>query len=213
MALALAWRPVGRPARPLARSPCSRLIAMNSAKSFSQHSFSVQKPLAVVPRLGAAERWKPGEGAAELARSARESTRSKSTRRFGEVRHVGQLGAGQPAVGGQIAQIDQQRIARERRKALIGRIAVAGRPQRQHLPDALARADQAVDEVVRPRGPNRRCRAAPGSEVTCSKIPLARVAPFSPRLTRLRGQQRDRKLREQFGRRSAIPSPMSIAGR
>ncbi len=42
---------------------------------------------------------------------------------------------------------DQQWVAREGRKALIGGVAVAGGPQRQHLPQALAGAVQKVDEA------------------------------------------------------------------
>ncbi len=38
----------------------------------------------------------------------------------------------------QTVDADQQRIPREGREALVGRIAVAGRPERQHLPDVLS---------------------------------------------------------------------------
>ena len=48
-------------------------------------------------------------------------------------------------------QIDQQRIAGEGREALIRRIAVAGRPQGQHLPQRLPAGGQEIDELVRAR--------------------------------------------------------------
>src|SRR5580700_9690421 len=49
----------------------------------------------------------------------------------------------------QAIDTDQQRVAGERRKALVRRIAVTGRPERQDLPDVLSRVAQEVGEGMR----------------------------------------------------------------
>jgi hypothetical protein len=46
-------------------------------------------------------------------------------------------------------EADQQWISRERRKTLVGGIAVAGGTKRQHLPDALAAVMQKIGEGIR----------------------------------------------------------------
>src|SRR5215510_14360536 len=106
---------------------------------------------------------------------------------------------------------DEQRIAGERREALIWRIAVAGRAERQDLPDSLALGREPVDELDRPRsevpdiGPARersrmeedatgpslrhtlyRCGAASASRAffarsCCSMSSLAASRPPSPK--------------------------------
>jgi len=75
------------------------------------------------------------------------------------------LAGGQQTICDEVVERDQQRVAGERRKALIRRIPVTGRPQRQDLPDALARGSEqvyelvsAVTEVANPVGSGKRCR-------------------------------------------------------
>ncbi len=46
---------------------------------------------------------------------------------------------------------NQERVAGKSRKALVGRITIAGGPERQHLPDALTRLLEQVDESQRRR--------------------------------------------------------------
>src|SRR5512133_2861428 len=64
--------------------------------------------------------------AGEINLSIRESGRRIKFRR------------GQVAAFVQVVQADQQRIPRESRKTLVGRIPVSSRIYRQHLPDRLA---------------------------------------------------------------------------
>jgi hypothetical protein len=49
----------------------------------------------------------------------------------------------------EIIERDHQRIARERGERLVGRVTVAGRPQRQHLPETLRHAGEAVEPAMR----------------------------------------------------------------
>src|SRR5262249_38217541 len=44
---------------------------------------------------------------------------------------------------------DEQRVARERREALVGRVPEPGGSQREYLPQRLARAGQEIHERVR----------------------------------------------------------------
>jgi hypothetical protein len=48
-----------------------------------------------------------------------------------------------------ILQADQIGVARKRAKALIRAVAIAGRPQRQHLPQALMRALEKIHPRIR----------------------------------------------------------------
>ena len=61
----------------------------------------------------------------------------KSTRFAGKGGELIDLGAVQKALGHQIVQVDQQRVAGERRRRLIWRIPISGRAHRQHLPEVL----------------------------------------------------------------------------
>ena len=62
----------------------------------------------------------------------------------------------QQSVVNQSFDADEQRIARERGEALIGRIAVAGRSERQYLPEPLTGGPEEVDEFegARPEVPD-----------------------------------------------------------
>jgi hypothetical protein len=60
-----------------------------------------------------------------------------------------QLSRVEPAALRQLFEVDQQRVARERRVGGIGRVAEGGRPQGEHLPPGLAGRGQPVDEPVR----------------------------------------------------------------
>ena len=55
----------------------------------------------------------------------------------------------QQTVLDQLLRRDQKRVPGERRKTLVRRIAVTGRPERQYLPVRLARLDQKIDELER----------------------------------------------------------------
>src|SRR5690606_33440381 len=57
----------------------------------------------------------------------------------------------QQSGGNQRGQIDQVRIARERRKTLVGRIAVAGRPERTNLPEVSPRCREKLKKTIRRR--------------------------------------------------------------
>ena len=63
----------------------------------------------------------------------------------------------------QLFEADQQRIARKRGEALIRRVAVAGRAERQHLPQSLARGREQIDERERARAQSPRCRSDPAA--------------------------------------------------
>ena len=54
----------------------------------------------------------------------------------------------QPAVLGQQIRADQERIAGEGRQALVGGVAIACRPQWEHLPKALAGGIEEVHEPI-----------------------------------------------------------------
>ncbi len=66
-------------------------------------------------------------------------------------RRVRQVRRFEQAVRQQPVGADQQRIPGERRERLVGRVAVAGRPERQHLPEPLPRARQVIEEPDRLR--------------------------------------------------------------
>jgi hypothetical protein len=67
----------------------------------------------------------------------------------GERRVVTQLVCGEEPVLDEQIEADQQRIAGERGEALVGRVAVARRPEWEHLPERLPGAHQEVDEALR----------------------------------------------------------------
>ena len=93
------------------------------------------------------------------AASKRSSTRGQSARRWAitarEVdvpwreRRTGgaDLGLGEQSVLDQPFEADQQRIAGKRGEALVRRVAVAGRSERQHLPEPLAGGGEQIDEL------------------------------------------------------------------
>jgi hypothetical protein len=54
----------------------------------------------------------------------------------------------QPSVLDERVEADEQRVAREGGEALVGRVAVTGGAEGQHLPEALARASQEVHEAM-----------------------------------------------------------------
>src|SRR5262249_7455775 len=66
-------------------------------------------------------------------------------------RRVLQVLRAEQAFVAQALEADQQRVAREGREALVRRIAVARRPQWEHLPQTLVRALQEVEEPLRRR--------------------------------------------------------------
>jgi hypothetical protein len=49
----------------------------------------------------------------------------------------------------QLIEADEEGIARKRREALVWGITVAGGPERQHLPEALAGSGEQIDELER----------------------------------------------------------------
>src|SRR5579859_690606 len=65
-----------------------------------------------------------------------------------KVRHMGQVLRRQKPLLTKRIQIDEQRVSGERRKTLIGGIAVSGGTQRQYLPDFLSGSRQKVDELA-----------------------------------------------------------------
>ena len=77
------------------------------------------------------------------------------------------LGLSEQAILDQPFEADEHRIARKRGKTLVRRVAVARRPERQHLPQALAGGREKLDELegAGPEIPDaeltrQRCRAA-----------------------------------------------------
>ena len=60
----------------------------------------------------------------------------------------GDLRPGQQPLPLEQVEVDEIGVAREGGKALVGAVAIAGRPERQHLPVALAGVAQKVDERV-----------------------------------------------------------------
>ena len=61
------------------------------------------------------------------------------------------IGLGEQSLLDQPIEADEQRIAGERGEALVRRIAIAGRAQRQHLPQVLAGRGEEVEERDRAR--------------------------------------------------------------
>jgi len=53
------------------------------------------------------------------------------------------------AVLREVDGVDEERVAGKRREPLVGRVPVAGRPERQDLPERLAGAGEEADEVAR----------------------------------------------------------------
>ena len=63
---------------------------------------------------------------------------------------IGDLGLllAEPAPLDERIDVDEQRVARKRRRRLVRRIAVTARAERKDLPDVLARLSEEVDEAV-----------------------------------------------------------------
>ena len=129
--------------------PCASLTAMNSAKSSSQ-----------LPARGRIRRTDRASAAPPA--SKRSSTRGQSARRWAITAGKSTLPAGTTSWLRASASVSspssisrsrliEQRVAGERRKALVRRIAVAGRPERQHLPHSLAGGSEQIDELERAR--------------------------------------------------------------
>ena len=85
-------------------------------------------------------------------------TGPKSTRSAGKSGRRRRSSARQPAVAHQAVEADQQGVARKRRQGLVGRVAEAGRPQGQDLPQALAASFPASRRSGRPRHRDHRSR-------------------------------------------------------
>ena len=122
--------------------------AMNSAKS-SSHAACAGR----TPRRPRARRPAPCSRSARTA--LRSSGRFQSITRRSRRASAGNSGASAQVAGvagaalDQRVEADQQRIAGEGREALVGRVAVAGGAERQHLPEALAGVVQEVGEAMR----------------------------------------------------------------
>ena len=69
----------------------------------------------------------------------------------GQIGQGGQVFVAEQALLDERVQRDEQHIAREGRRARIRRIPVAGRPERQHLPESLAGRGQVLDKSERRR--------------------------------------------------------------
>ena len=82
-------------------------------------------------------------------RSLKGMTRSKSTWPQGRTRPA--IGRLQQAIFHKAVRADDERIGRERGQGLIGRMAVTGGPQRQHLPPGLTRSGELVHPGKRGR--------------------------------------------------------------
>ena len=88
-------------------------------------------------------------------------TGPKSTSRSGKAGALLQVGGGQQALVAQPVERDEQGVARERREALVRRVAVAGGAERKDLPEGLAGLRQEVEEGGR-LGPELADAVAPG---------------------------------------------------
>jgi hypothetical protein len=111
-------------------------------------------------RVGVAEaleiRLLEGGGApGELVRGHLQHARARRDHRavvdpiLRKSREIGQILRRQVPVRHQLLQADQHGVAGEGRERLVGRIAVAGRPERQHLPQPHAHLAQPVRELPR----------------------------------------------------------------
>ena len=97
------------------------------------------RPAEALERAGAAG----GRESAWRRRSAR-APQSQEAGRRGQVRR-----SVEQAVFDQVAQAHEPFAAGERRRAIVRRIAAAGRHDRQHLPQTLTGARQEAQELVR----------------------------------------------------------------
>ena len=63
---------------------------------------------------------------------------------------IGDLGLllAEPAPLDERIDVDEQRVARKRRRRLVRRMAVTDRAERKDLPDVLARLSEEVDEAI-----------------------------------------------------------------
>src|SRR5579863_7092305 len=68
---------------------------------------------------------------------------------LGKLRRIRDVFARKQAALCEFLGADEQRVARERRKALVRRFPVPGRSQRKHLPDRLPRVRKEVDKTMR----------------------------------------------------------------
>ena len=68
-----------------------------------------------------------------------------------ERRHARQIAGGQQPVGDELLEVDEPRVAGERRRARVGRRAGARRNERQHLPPGQPGRRQPIDEGASPR--------------------------------------------------------------
>ncbi len=75
---------------------------------------------------------------------------------------------------GQDVRADEQLVAREGGKGRVGRVAVARRAERKHLPDALAGSDEEVDEAP---GARSQVADAVGTGKRCRMKEYARASP------------------------------------
>ena len=143
-----------------AAPPFARFRAMNRAKSSSQAAFSLREGLEGLAARRARLLLEGGEG----LREERPLELDHGTEVHLALREAGplrQVGGGQQALLAQAVEADEQRVAREGREALVGRVAVAGGAERQHLPEALAGLRQEVEEGGR-LGPELADAVAPG---------------------------------------------------
>ena len=116
----------------------------------------------------------------------------------GKLRNVVERLFLQQTVAQQMLQRDQQRIARVRRMASIRRIAIAGRIERQDLPDANAGApgpiekgDHLVAEVANsiPSGEGGRMQKHAGGALLDHPWASALMVSFSPRASKCCSQR------------------------
>ena len=106
-----------------------------------------------------------------LGRDARIRLAEQRPARIGELLEVRRIGRSGKVAGAHLIRrqqtvlceqvhVDQIRVARRRREALVRRVAEAGMTERQHLPVGLVRGREEVDRIRRPSCPSCRHRAA-----------------------------------------------------
>lgn len=67
----------------------------------------------------------------------------------GQNRRIGKVRRRQQRFFEQNVEVDQQRVAGKGGETLVGRVAIAGRTERHHLPDTLTRSRQQIGKIIR----------------------------------------------------------------
>src|SRR5262249_17846224 len=116
---------------------------------FKPTSVGAAKALESRALARAARALELGERAAQARRPESSGSGKIGARGCTATGRAAEVASAEQADLAQALEAEQQRASRHRRERLVGRAAEARRPDREHLPPALACGDQGVEEVRR----------------------------------------------------------------